>query len=92
MTNDMNAENQQPNLQAPTLSDAADCSNASILEAIKETDRHMEELYRQAGEGCIVTDGLNAARNRASALTAALISGKHLNAAGERQPAENQKP
>ena len=54
-------------------------SNASLVEALKETDRHMEELYRQAGEGRIVSDGLNAARERASALTQALIQAKHLN-------------
>lgn len=59
---------------------ASDGSNASIVEAIKETDRHMEELYRQAGEGRIVTEGLTAARERAGALTQALIQSKHLNA------------
>jgi hypothetical protein len=56
-----------------------DGSNASIVEALKETDRHMEELYRQAGEGRIVSEGLNAARERASALTDALIKSQHLN-------------
>ena len=54
-------------------------SSASIVEAIKETYRHMEELYRQAGEGRIVENGLAAARERANALTQALIRGQHLN-------------
>ncbi len=58
---------------------ATNGSNAALVEAIKETHRHMEELYRQAGEGRLVSDGLNAARERASALTDALIKAQHLN-------------
>ena len=56
---------------------APDGSNAAIVEALNETDRHMEELYRQAGEGRVVAEGLRAARERSSALTDALIKGQH---------------
>ena len=67
----------KPEAQAPLP--AWSGSNASIVEALKETHRHMEELYRQAGEGRIVADGLDAAQKRASALTDALTKTEHLN-------------
>ena len=41
-----------------------------LIEALKETYRHIEELYRQAGEG----RGLLAARQRAKEITDAMIA------------------
>ncbi len=55
-------------------------SNQSLVEAIKETDRHIEDLYRQAGEGRIVEKGLAAAAERVKLLTDALIHCSRLNA------------
>ena len=44
------------------------CSTANLLDALKETHRHIEALYTHAGNGTTVMESMEAAKKRAKKL------------------------